>query len=196
MSELTVFYGSGCEKYPPDNRDRFSDALDIRRQIFIDEQGLSESKVIDGLDSYADHYVGYTNYEPIMDEDGHYVTSPDANPVATARVRQISTHTDKVGTHDIMVERVGVLKDYRGQGVGKAIMSFVLTTQQGRGTLRNILLESPVSVKEFYLKLGFIPIRNVVKYAGVDHIKMYKPITTEPLFLGQKFPKEPWPTKL
>lgn len=73
-----------------------ADALSIRNQVFIEEQGVDPKIELDQYDAKAIHFVGYLNQEPI----------------AVARV-QIIDHKGKI-------QRVAVLKSYRNKGYGKS----------------------------------------------------------------------------
>ena len=71
---------------------------DLRRTVFIGEQGVSEEEEIDDLDPVSIHVLA----------------TVDGVPKATARVL-IKGDTAKIG-------RVCVLKDQRGTGLGAALM--------------------------------------------------------------------------
>jgi len=73
----------------------------LRKLIFIDEQGVEESLEMDGLDHQATLILGALG--PV--------------PVAVARYRLLGD--------SVKVERVGVLKGFRHQGIGQAVMAFV-----------------------------------------------------------------------
>lgn len=161
MSELAFAYGAA--------EDLLQDALVVRRTVFIEGQGVPEERELDGLDKGAQHYVGYLG----------------SVPVAVARTRAIYPATDNQGSHDIKIERVGVLPDHRGQGFGGQIMRFILDQLPGQPLVRNAILESQTHALGFYEDLGFIPTGRVFQDASIPHKKMYLPIHSKELYEGQ-----------
>ena len=81
--------------------DEIIDHFALRKTVFIEEQGVSETLEMDGLDDQATLILAKLNNQPI----------------GCARYRLLDSY--------VKVERVGVLKDYRGQGIGQAIMTFI-----------------------------------------------------------------------
>lgn len=76
-------------------------AYEIRRTVFIEEQGISEDLEMDGEDSSALHML--------VEKNGL--------AVGAARIRIITGNQAKL-------ERMAVLKQLRGTGIGKGIISF------------------------------------------------------------------------
>jgi predicted GNAT family N-acyltransferase len=163
MAELTIAFGA--------TEDLVQDALAVRRTVFIEGQGVSEDRELDGLDNGAEHYVGYLG----------------SIPVAVARTRAIYLGTDDHGSHDVKIERVGVLSEHRGEGFGGQIMRFILDQLPGNPTVRNAILESQTHALGFYEDMGFIPTGRIFQDAGMPHRKMYLPVHTEELYKGQSF---------
>ena len=73
----------------------------IRREVFVQAQGVPVDREIDGRDAEATQFLAL---------DGR-------NPVGTARLRVVDGHAK--------VERVAVREAWRGRGVGAAIMDAV-----------------------------------------------------------------------
>ncbi len=122
-------------------------ALAIRRDVFCREQGVDETKEIDGLDPICRHYLARL----------------DGDAVGTARTRQLDNS-------DVKIERVAVIKPRRGAGIGKALMGRALADiDSGR-----VVLNSQLGVESFYLELGFATEGEVFQEAGIDHIRMVK----------------------
>ena len=125
-----------------------SDALRaIRRQVFVDEQGISEAAEFDGQDAAARHWLAATT-------DGH--------PIGCARLLK-----DRVG-------RLAVLPEYRRQGVGAALMRRVIRDAlgEGQGTLQ---LHAQTQALGFYTALGFEPRGEAFLEAGIPHRLMVLP---------------------
>lgn len=76
-----------------------SDAQEIRRRVFTEEQGIEREKDVDGLDQSSHHIIVHDNDVP----------------VGTARIRYKNGIRAKR-------ERIAVVKPYRGQGIGKGII--------------------------------------------------------------------------
>ena len=79
-----------------------TDAFGIRRDVFMDEQGVSAAEEFDGEDEEAVHYVVYV----------------DGYPAGTARLREPEDGVAKI-------ERVAVRKPYRGNGIGNEVMDLL-----------------------------------------------------------------------
>ena len=126
------------------------DHFQLRRTIFIEEQGVDETLEMDGLDDSATLIVLYLNNQPI----------------GCARYRVLDTA--------VKVERVGVLKDYRGQGLGQEIMAFVEAQILEYTDKPWITLNAQLTAKQFYLRLGYVPIGEQFSEANILHQKMMK----------------------
>jgi predicted GNAT family N-acyltransferase len=85
-------------------------ALDLRRQVFVEEQGISGQLEFDGLDNQAIHIVA-------IDGD---------NVIGTARVRFLDDSQARI-------ERMAVSKPFRRKGIGKGIASLVIAESKKRG---------------------------------------------------------------
>ena len=132
------------------DEDGVEDAFDVRRDVFIEEQGVSEDEEMDGRDDDAAQFVAYD----------------DRYPVGTARVR---TPEDDVGK----VERVAVRETYRRRGVGKALMERVEAWADDHG-FETLKLHAQTHVEGFYADLGYETTSDVFEEAGIDHVAMRK----------------------
>jgi len=106
-------------------------ADELRRLVFIDEQGVPEEEILDGLNAQAIHIVVF---------DGHI-------PVATARVLNDGDNW-RIGL-------VAVDKSRRGQYLGEKVMQAAIeyiTSKDGK----EILLTAQKQVCGFYEKLNFV----------------------------------------
>lgn len=130
--------------------DDVSDAQEVRRQVFQTEQGIDETLDFDGHDDGSDHLVAYA----------------DDKPIGTVRIRYPQPATAKI-------ERLSVLKTYRGMGAGKQLMLFVMGHLSAKG-IGQIILDSQENAKGFYEKLGFTQEGDVFEEVGFPHVKMSK----------------------
>lgn len=124
--------------------DRLSD---IRRRVFVAEQGISEAQEFDGLDPGAQHWLAGT-------VDGK----------AIGCVRLVG---DRIG-------RLAVLPEHRRRGVGAALVRRVIreALEQGRGPL---CLHAQSQTLGFYEALGFEPEGEEFQEAGITHRRMVLP---------------------
>ena len=127
------------------NSTDFEKAFYIRRQVFCIEQKVSEKIEMDEFDDVATHILAYINEKP----------------VGTARWRFTAGGTK--------MERFAVLKEYRGKGVGEALVKYTLEKIKDNNC---IYLNAQESVIKFYEKYGFEVVGNLFYEANIPHKKM------------------------
>ena len=132
--------------------DEIIDHFALRTTIFIEEQGVSETLEMDGLDDQATLILAKLSNQPI----------------GCARYRLLDNY--------IKVERVGVLKDYRGQGIGQAIMTFIEQEIASSSPVLTIKLHAQDHAISFYHHLGYQDIGEPFYEAGILHQAMIKHI--------------------
>ncbi len=131
-----------------DTNDDITVCQTLRRTVFIEEQGVSEDLEIDGLDSACTHVLA----------------TRDGVPIGTARVRIL----DDVAK----IQRVCVLPTHRGDGIGAAVMRFILTEIAAAASVRMVRLGAQIDALDFYRKLGFTPVGPEYMEAGIRHQDM------------------------
>lgn len=122
--------------------------MDIRRQVFIEEQRVPENIEQDGQDAACRHFA----------------VSTEDDVVATCRIRRMGSA--------VKIERVAVSKDFRQRGIGKILMKYVL---QELGKARDIQLyklSAQSYTLPFYEKLGFKKRGGEYLEAGMPHYDM------------------------
>lgn len=119
--------------------------FDIRREVFVVEQKVSEEEEYDQYETSSTHFIAFSN--------GH--------PAGTCRVR----NTDK----GVKLERFAVLKEYRGKGIGQELVEKAL---EYSAKSVNIYLHAQIQVVEFYAKFGFVKVGEMFEEAGIKHYKM------------------------
>jgi len=129
-----------------------SGAFAVRRDVFIDEQGVAEAEEMDGRDEDAVHFV-------LHDTD-------TGEPVGTARLRTPEPETAKV-------ERVAVRESYREEGLGVELMRSIEEEARGQGCTRAVL-HAQSRVVPFYEKLGYEITSEEFEEAGIPHVEMEK----------------------
>lgn len=125
-------------------------AFDIRRKVFVDEQGVPLHVEMDEFDDAAVHFIGY-NLE---------------QPIAAARIRETELGIGKV-------ERVCVLPEFRGQHVGVLLMSEMEEHARAAGFF-TLKLNSQSYAIPFYEKLGYEVNSPEFLDAGIPHRAMIK----------------------
>jgi predicted GNAT family N-acyltransferase len=132
------------------DKEELAGALSIRRQVFVKEQDVPDEIVTDGRDPEALHIV-----------------VKEANRViGTARIMFTEERCAKL-------ERMAVLKGYRGRGIGKAIVSFFIREMRKRG-VKQAVLHAQHQAAGFYKSCGFRETGTPFLEAGIRHLKMVK----------------------
>lgn len=114
--------------------DQIRDAIQIRRKVFIEEQAVSPELELDGLDQQLIHVIAYDNQQA----------------AATARIFLKEDNTIA------KIQRVAVLKDYRGQHIGYQLMKEIERwAKESRYPIKQLILSAQDSAIPFYNTLGF-----------------------------------------
>ncbi len=125
-------------------------AFAIRRQVFVEEQGVSAAE----------------EYDTFEDSSTHFLARLNGLPCGTARWR--------LTTNGIKLERFAVLKTCRGRGIGHAlvqtVLNDVLSQQSAPGAL--IYLHAQLTAMPLYANFGFVPVGPAFDEAGIGHRKM------------------------
>jgi predicted GNAT family N-acyltransferase len=117
----------------------------VREPVFVQEQGVPVELEWDELDPQCHHVVAF-------DAQGQ--------PIGTGRL----TPEHKIG-------RMAVLADWRGRGVGDALLLALLDKARKLGW-HDVSLHAQVSAIGFYARHGFLPYGERFVEAGIDHQSM------------------------
>lgn len=117
----------------------------IRTAVFIHEQKIPEDLEWDEFDLISMHVLGLNS---------------DGQPVGTARLLP-----------DGHIGRMAVLKDWRGKGLGSAMLLRMLDELDSRHTQKATLNAQTNAIK-FYEKFGFRVSGEEFIEAGIPHVKM------------------------
>lgn len=117
---------------------------DLRHQVFIEEQAVPEALEWDGLDP----------------ECRHFLATIDGEPVGTARLAP----TGQIG-------RMAVLVEWRGRGIGAALMRAILADARARG-FTTLTLNAQTHAVSFYKAFGFKVTGDEFEDAGIPHRQM------------------------
>lgn len=125
-------------------------AMEVRRTVFIEEQGVPAAIEMDENDATAIHFVAYQYTQPI----------------AAGRIREIEPGFGKV-------ERVCVLPEYRGQHIGIMLMEAMEEHARSIGMFK-LKLNSQTYAIPFYEKLGYAITSDEFFEADISHHSMEK----------------------
>lgn len=129
------------------DRFRLEQAREIRRRVFIEEQHVPEEIELDVEDALAFHALALKRGTPVgcgrMVSRGDYV---------------------KIG-------RMAVLQQCRGEGIGRAVLQFLIE-QARRNGFRRAVLDAQTHAEGFYQKQGFIAVGEIFEEAGIPHRRM------------------------
>lgn len=125
--------------------DELEKVFAIRRQVFVDEQDCPPE----------------LEWEH-EDESVHFLALVNGIPAGASRWRK----TDK----GYKLERFAVLKEFRGMGVGQALVRTVLDDLPQEATYA--YLHAQLAAMPLYAKFGFIKEGEQFEEAGIQHFKM------------------------
>lgn len=122
--------------------------LRLRWEVFVVEQGVSEADEIDGEDGHCIHVLA----------------TQDTVPIGAARFQYVSPYAK--------IQRVCVLPEGRGLGVGAALIRFMLDEIRAEGRVSEARLGAQTHALDFYRGLGFEAFGAVYDDAGIPHMDM------------------------
>jgi predicted GNAT family N-acyltransferase len=139
---------------------QMQEALRIREEVFVQEQNVPAEE----------------EYDEFEDSSRHFLALADGQPCGTARWR----FTDK----GVKLERFAVLKAFRGQQVGSALVQAVLNDIRATAGTENKLLymHAQLTAMPLYAKFGFQPVGDMFEECAIQHYKMQRQPDSE----GQK----------
>jgi predicted GNAT family N-acyltransferase len=117
----------------------------VREPVFVEEQNVPLEMEWDDDDIMAYHLLAIDS---------------ERNPIGTARL---------VGNGQI--GRMAVLPEWRGRGVGWALLQGLLAYAESEG-IENLFLHAQTNAEAFYRKAGFTPVGEIFHEADIPHRKM------------------------
>ena len=124
-----------------------ADARQVREQVFINEQKVPVALEWDENDAVSRHVVAY-----------------DATGAAVGTGRLLP---------DGHIGRMAVLPEWRGKGVGRALLERLLESAQIAGQ-QHLVLHAQTQAAEFYRRLGFEETGKTFMEAGIPHVMMQR----------------------
>ncbi len=120
-------------------------AVPIRREVFVQEQGVPVELELDDEDASSLHAIAFT-------ESGL--------AVGTGRL-----------LNNAHIGRMAVRAPYRGHGVGAALLTALLKKARDLG-YKEVVLSAQLHAQGFYAAQGFVAEGGVYLDAGIEHMSM------------------------
>ena len=117
----------------------------VRLAVFVVEQNIPEELEWDAMDAVSIHALA---------ED------PGGTPIGCGRLLP-----------DGHIGRVAVLSDWRGRGVGAALLERLIAVARARGDTR-VVLNAQEQAMPFYARFGFVPEGDAFMEADIPHRAM------------------------
>lgn len=128
--------------------DDLGDAHQIRKKVFIEEQNVPEEIERDKLDISCTHAIVYNGELPI----------------ATGRIVF-------KGDNNCSLGRIAVLKEYRGQNIGKILVENLVKKSFELGAYE-VHIHAQKHAEGFYKMLNFTPYGELFYEGGIPHVSM------------------------
>ena len=122
----------------------FDHVLDIRDEVFVTEQHLTDDARNDPDDDRSVHFLAYL----------------DGEPIGTGRLTMYG--------HEAQVAWVAVREPHRGRGVGDALMRTIIERARVAGA-GYVLLNAQTHAIPFYERLGFESVGAEFYMGGIGH---------------------------
>lgn len=129
--------------------DELAAAIELRKRVFCQEQGVSEEEELDGRDADALHYVALV----------------DGRVVGTCRVLS-DGGSARLG-------RLAVQRDHRRRGIADALLAAAETDARAAGRPA-LVLSAQVSALPLYERAGYAARGERYLEAGIEHVVMEK----------------------
>ena len=132
-----------------ENEAELQGAYEVKRQVFVNEQGIAPDLVFENDQS---------------GEEINVIVKDRGMVIGTARVVFPADDTAKI-------ERMAVLQAFRNTGIGKEMISFMDEELRQR-QVTHIILHAQHQVIGFYKACGFNETGKPFEEAGIRHVKM------------------------
>jgi predicted GNAT family N-acyltransferase len=129
--------------------DEMSAVLEIRHDVFCDEQGVPEHEELDGRDREATHLVAVSGDEVL----------------ATCRLLFVGP--------TVQFSRLAVRPEARRHGIARALLSLADEETRAAGA-RRLVLHAQTYARALYEAAGYEPRGRIFMEAGIEHIAMEK----------------------
>ncbi|MGM0942464.1 MAG: GNAT family N-acetyltransferase [Bacillota bacterium] len=131
------------------SQEEIEQAFYVRTVVFVDEQNVPPEEELDAHDESSTHFVVYD----------------DDKPIAASRLRFVDSYGK--------LERICVLKTYRGKAIGKQLIQAMEAVSLEKG-YHKAKLNGQTHAEKFYQRLGYKTISGEFMDAGIPHVTMVK----------------------
>ncbi len=131
------------------SEDELTAAIELRHEVFCDEQGVPEREELDGRDHEAMHLVAVSGSEV----------------VATCRLLFVGP--------TVQFSRLAVRADARRRGIATALLERA-DEETRTGGARRLVLHAQTYARSLYEAAGYEPRGRIFMEAGIEHIAMEK----------------------
>ena len=149
VNDMTPNPPADFEIVAADTRLRHAQCVQIRTRVFVFGQNVPAEREIDEFEDACHPYLALVS----------------GVPVGTVRWRPYAPNTAKI-------ERLAVLEEARGSGVGARLMAYVLAEIAERTEFTDVRLASQDPVIPFYSAMGFEVIGDAFEDGGLPHHNM------------------------
>ena len=126
----------------------FNHVFVIRTEVFVDESNIDQEDEYDGFDHLSTHFLAWY----------------DNNPAGASRRRRLNNGA-------MRLERFAVLAEYRGKGIGKALVHAMLSDLPAG---QRVVIHSLTEKVGYYEQFGFHAEGEEFEEAGIGHMKLSK----------------------
>ena len=148
------------EVVPAVNPDDRLAALEIRRRVFAEEQGVADLRVADSDDARS--LIALATFPPVV------AGNAKRRPVSTGR---LTFPLIKGG--QALVAWVATVPEARGQGAGGLVMKYLLDAADNAGA-SEVALAAQLPAEDFYRRLGFSAVGPLYDVRGIPHRRMVR----------------------
>jgi predicted GNAT family N-acyltransferase len=120
------------------SEDNFSDSIEIRKKVFVEEMGFTVESISDGRDSESEHVIVFNEEHKV---------------VAAGRLSLINKQ--------FWINQVAVLKEERGKYYGDFVVR-MLVDKVFRNEGEEVWVKADENSTHFFIKLGFTVLENVL----------------------------------
>jgi len=140
-----------------ESEQEIADTRDVRRAVFQLEQGIHPELDFDRNEHESFHVIA------------RYMENSRSSPIAVGTMR--FRFTRKTRKRAAKIERMAVLKEHRGKGIGKMMLWFAFANATGEGAIQ-LRANVQVHAQKFYESFGFMPTGETFEEAGITHVPM------------------------
>ena len=134
------------------NEEQLKIAFDIRKEVFVKEQGVPLQDEFDEFDQLGDRC-------------GHILVYYNEQAVGTGRLRIVEEYGK--------LERICLLEEYRKLGLGKVIVQALEEIAKEKG-IKKVKLHGQTHAEGFYHNLGYETASEIFMEDGIPHVLMTK----------------------